>query len=69
MAVTLTPPPEAVSTTAVIEVTVPALAVKVAVVAPCGTVTWAGKETTGLELDSATAIPPAGAGAAIVTVA
>jgi hypothetical protein len=68
LALTLTPPPDAVRTTAVIEVTVPAVAVKVALFAPCGTVTDAGTETDALELESAIAMPPAGAGAEMVTV-
>jgi hypothetical protein len=67
-AVTLAPPLEAVSTTGVVVVTVPAVAVKVAVVAPCATVTEAGTEAAAFELERVTRMPPAGAGAAIVTV-
>jgi hypothetical protein len=67
-ALTLTPPLDAVRTTAVAEVTVPAVAVNEAVVVPCRTVTEAGTDTTGLELESVMVTPPVGAGVAIVTV-
>lgn len=67
-ALTLTPPLEAVSAAVVVVVTVPAVAVKLAVVAPCTTVTEAGTDAAGLELESATVRPPAVAGAEIVTV-
>ena len=67
-ALTLTPPLDAVRTTAVAEVTVPAVAVNEAVVVPCGTVTEAGMDTAGLELESVMVTPPVGAGVAIVTV-
>jgi hypothetical protein len=68
LALTLTPPLEAVSTSGVTVVTVPAVAVKVAVVALCGTVTEPGTDTAAFELESVTVIPPAGAAAEMVTV-
>jgi hypothetical protein len=68
LALTLTPPLEAVKAAVVVAVTTPAVAVNVAVVAPCATVTEAGTETAALELESATEVPPVGAGAAIVAV-
>lgn len=67
-ALTLTPPLEAVSTTAVMAATVPAVAVNEAVVAPCATTTEAGTDTAAPELESVTIIPPFGAAAEIVTV-
>ncbi len=68
LAVTPAPPPVAVTTTGVTAVTIPAVAVNDAVVNPCATVTEAGTEAAALELESATTVPPVGAGAAIVTV-
>ncbi len=67
-ALTLIPPPDAVIVTAVMEVTVPAVAVKVAVIAPCATVTEAGTVAAALELESVRMTPPAGAGVPMVTV-
>ncbi len=63
-----TPPLEAVSATEVAVVTVPAVAVKEALVAPCATVTHAGTDAAAFELERAIAIPPPVAGAEMVTV-
>lgn len=60
-AVLLTPPADAVTTTAVELATVLAVAVKVALVAPLGTVTDAGAVRAALLLERLTAIPPDGA--------
>jgi hypothetical protein len=68
LALTVAPPPDAVIVTGVMDVTVPAVAVNVAEVDPCTTVTEAGTVAAAFELDSVTVIPPVGAGAAMVTV-
>jgi hypothetical protein len=67
-ALTPAPPVDAVMTEGVVAVTVPAVAVKVAVVNPCATTTDAGTDTAALELESVTVIPPVGAEAEMVTV-
>jgi len=58
----------AVTVAVCVDETVPALAVKLAEVAPCGTVMEAGTVSKELPEESATAAPPAGAAAVRVTV-
>jgi hypothetical protein len=65
----LLPPYAAVIVTGVLVVTAVVVIVKRAeIVVPCAIVTVAGTGAEGLELESATVTPPAGAGAASVTV-
>jgi len=68
VAVCVTPPSDAEIVAATVDVTVDVVTMKVALVAPAGTVTVPGTTAAGLLLTSTTDAPAAGAAAASVTV-